>query len=136
MPGVAARPVIEVDVIAGDGVPGAPPPAEVERLLALSFASAGIEDGHVAVEYVDEERITDLNREFLGGDGPTDVISFPVDGDDAAAVPRELGDIVICPPCVSDLREAIVHGALHLAGMDHESDDGEMLALQAEICSW
>ena len=128
--------MIEVDLISGAPIPGAPPPPEVERLLSLSFASAGIEDGHVAVEYVDEGRITALNREFLGGDGPTDVISFPVDGDEAAAPPRELGDIVICPEQAEDLREAIVHGALHLAGMDHETDNGEMLALQAEICSW
>jgi probable rRNA maturation factor len=128
--------VIDVDLIAGVHAPGAPPRPEVERLLALSFASAGIEDGHVAVEFVDEERITALNREHLGGDGPTDVISFPVDGSGPHAGPRELGDIVICPPQAEDLREAIVHGALHLAGMDHETDRGEMLALQAEICSW
>ncbi len=49
---------------------------------------------------------------------------------------RELGDIVICPEHTADLREAIVHGALHLVGMDHETDEGEMLALQAEILSW
>ena len=128
--------MIEVDLIAGAPAPGAPPRPEVERLLALSFASAGIEDGHVAVEFVDEERIADLNREHLGGDGPTDVISFPVDGAEPQVGPRELGDIVICPPQAEDLREAIVHGALHLAGMDHETDHGEMLALQAEICSW
>lgn len=128
--------MIEVDLIAGVPAPGAPPLPELERLLALSFASAGIEDGHVAVEFVDEDRIGELNREFLGKEGPTDVISFPVDGDEALAGPRELGDIVICPTRAEDLREAIVHGALHLAGMDHEADEGEMLALQAEICSW
>ena len=129
--------MIEVDLIAEVPAPGAPPPPEVERLLALAFASAGIEDGHVAVEDVDEERIASLNREFLGVEGPTDVISFPVDGGDSVdAAPRELGDILICPPRTVDMREAIVHGALHLVGMDHETDNGEMLALQAEICSW
>ncbi len=128
--------MIEVDLIGGSPVAGAPPPPEVERLLALCFASAGIDEGHVAVQYVDEARITELNSEFLGVDGPTDVISFPVDGDEDAAVPRELGDIVICPGQTEDLREAIVHGALHLVGMDHETDNGEMLALQSEICSW
>jgi probable rRNA maturation factor len=51
-------------------------------------------------------------------------------------VPRELGDIVICPEHTADVSEAIVHGALHLVGMDHETDDGEMLALQAEIVRW
>jgi probable rRNA maturation factor len=43
---------------------------------------------------------------------------------------------VICPEETEDLRAAVVHGALHLAGMDHETDDGEMLALQREILSW
>jgi probable rRNA maturation factor len=46
---------------------------------------------------------------------------------------RELGDVIICPAHTSDLREAIVHGMLHLLGMDHEVDDGEMLALQQSL---
>jgi probable rRNA maturation factor len=61
------------------------------------------------------------------------VLSFPIDEDGPTAGPRELGDIVICPKHTTDLREAVVHGALHLAGMDHETDDGEMLALQDEL---
>jgi probable rRNA maturation factor len=64
------------------------------------------------------------------------VLSFPIDAADAAFGPRELGDIVICAEHTEDLREAVVHGALHLTGMDHETDDGEMLALQAELLSW
>ena len=48
-------------------------------------------------------------------------------------MPRELGDIVICPEHTTDVREAVVHGMLHLLGMDHESDDGEMLELQREL---
>ena len=64
------------------------------------------------------------------------MLSFPIDGAGAAGGPRELGDIVICPEHTEDLREAVVHGALHLIGMDHETDDGEMLAVQAEILSW
>jgi probable rRNA maturation factor len=113
-----------------------PPPAEVERLVSLALASAGVEDGHVAVEFVGAARIAELNEGHRGVEGPTDVLSFPIDGSDAAAGPRELGDIVICPRHTEDLREAIVHGALHLTGMDHETDDGEMLALQAELLTW
>jgi probable rRNA maturation factor len=90
----------------------------------------------VAIEFVDEERIHDLNREYRQHDEPTDVLSFGVDEDGVSAGPRELGDIVICPRHTADLREAIVHGALHLTGMDHETDDGEMLALQTEILRW
>ena len=83
-----------------------------------------------------EERIRALNREHRGRDAPTDVLSFPVDEDGPPHGPRELGDVVICPEHTEDMREAIVHGALHLAGMDHETDDGEMLALQAELLTW
>jgi probable rRNA maturation factor len=127
--------VLDVEVI-GDGGAPAPPRAEVERLVGIAFASAGVDDGHVAVEYVDAERIAALNGEFRGRPGPTDVLSFPIDGEAPAVGPRELGDIVICPEHTSDVREAVVHGALHLTGMDHETDDGEMLALQAELLTW
>jgi probable rRNA maturation factor len=128
-------PVLDVEVI-GDGGPGAPAPAEVERLVGLALASAGVEDGHVAVEYVDEARIAELNAEHRATGGPTDVLSFPIDELGPPAGPRELGDIVICPEHTADLREAVVHGALHLTGMDHETDEGEMLTLQAELLSW
>ncbi len=134
--------MLDVDVITDIDVAGAgglPARAEVERLLALALGSAGIDDGHVAVEFVAAERIAALNAEHRDTPGPTDVLSFPVDGADdlgGGGAPRELGDIVICPAHTADLREAIVHGALHLTGMDHETDDGEMLALQAEILSW
>jgi probable rRNA maturation factor len=127
--------VLDVEVI-GDGGPEAPPPAEVERLLGIAFASAGVDEGHVAVEYVDAARIASLNEEFRDGEGPTDVLSFGVDESGAAAGPRELGDIVICPAHTEDVREAVMHGALHLTGMDHETDEGEMLALQAELLKW
>jgi probable rRNA maturation factor len=127
--------VLEVEVI-GDGGPEAPPRAEVERLVGIAFGSAGVDEGHVAIEYVGAEKIAALNREFRGTAGPTDVLSFPIDAGGPAAGPRELGDIVICPAHTSDLREAVVHGALHLTGMDHETDEGEMLALQAELLHW
>ncbi len=128
--------MIELDYMGVDLGAGHPPEPEVERLLALAFASAGIEDGHVAVQFVDEQRIAELNLAHREIEGATDVLSFPVDGGDDGSGPRELGDIIICPPLTDDLRVAIVHGALHLVGMDHETDDGEMLALQGEICSW
>jgi probable rRNA maturation factor len=127
--------VLEVEVI-GDGGPEAPPRAEVERLVGIAFGSVGVDDGHVAIEYVGPDRIAALNHEFRGKTGPTDVLSFPIDADGPAAGPRELGDIVICPEHTADLREAVLHGALHLTGMDHETDEGEMLALQAELLNW
>jgi probable rRNA maturation factor len=159
--------MLEVEVFGADLVPDALSPARVRRLCALATAAAGVEDGHLAIEYVDAQRIAQLNAEHRGKAGPTDVLSFPIDGapshegttrhgaagpadgddtdiahtdvahtGDAAhshGVERELGDVVICPEHTSDLREAIVHGVLHLVGFDHETDDGEMLALQAQL---
>ena len=125
---------LEIEVL-GRGGPVLPL-EEIERLLALALASAGIDSGHVAIEFVSAERIAELNGMYRAHAGPTDVLSFPVDGGDPAPGPRELGDIVICPEHTADLREAIIHGALHLTGMDHETDDGEMLAVQREIMGW
>jgi probable rRNA maturation factor len=122
--------VLDVEVI-GDGLPF----EQVEAAAVLAASSAGVEDGHVAIEFVHEERITELNAEHRGKDEPTDVLSFPIDTDGSFG-PRELGDVVICPAHTMDLLEAVVHGVLHLTGMDHETDDGEMLALQAEILGW
>jgi probable rRNA maturation factor len=136
--------VLEIDVIGIDGMaPGGaegdadgPSATEVEELCALALSSAGIDEGHVAIEFVSEERIRELNRSYRQIDDPTDVLSFGVDGAGPAAGPRELGDIVICPEHTVNVREAVLHGALHLSGMDHEADDGEMLALQAELMRW
>ena len=111
--------------------------AEIERLATLAAASAGVADGHLAIEFVGAARIRQLNREHRAVDSPTDVLSFPIDGDSAEpSGPRELGDVVICPEHTLELREAVVHGVLHLLGMDHEIDEGEMLALQRELLSW
>ena len=122
---------LDVEVI-GDALPH----ARVQRLCELAAASAGVRDGHVAVEFVDAARIAELNAEHRGKTGPTDVLSFPIDDDGPVYGPRELGDVVICPEHTADLDEAVVHGVLHLTGMDHETDDGEMLALQREILTW
>ena len=128
---------LDVEVIGIESIaPADPTITEIEELCSLAMSSAGIADGHMAVEFVDAERIRELNRDYRRIDEPTDVLSFGVDEDGVSAGPRELGDIVICPAHTADLREAIVHGALHLSGMDHETDDGEMLALQSELMRW
>jgi probable rRNA maturation factor len=129
--------VLEIEVIGIDALEReGPTTTEIQELCALALASAGIDQGHLAIDFVDEHRIRELNREFRALDEPTDVLSFGVDEAGPSAGPRELGDIVICPEHTADLREAIVHGALHLTGMDHETDDGEMLALQSELMRW
>jgi probable rRNA maturation factor len=123
--------VLEVEVI-GDALAA----EDVRRAAVLAASSGGVDDGHVAIEFVAPGRITELNAAHRGKDGPTDVLSFPVDEDERAVGPRELGDVLICPEHTEDLLEAVVHGVLHLTGMDHETDDGEMLALQAELLGW
>ena len=108
-------------------------PAELRAPAAAALEAAGVADGHLSVELVGETRIRELNREHRGKDEPTDVLSFPIDGAGPAAGPRELGDVVICPEHTADIPEAVVHGVLHLCGYDHETDGGEMLALQTKI---
>jgi probable rRNA maturation factor len=123
--------LLDIDVIGA-----AVPEGRVREACTLAAASAGIEDGHLAVEFVDAARISELNATHRGKPRPTDVLSFPVDEGGVVLGERELGDVVICPEHTEDLLEAVVHGVLHLTGMDHESDEGEMLALQAEILGW
>ncbi|MBA3809488.1 MAG: rRNA maturation RNase YbeY [Solirubrobacterales bacterium] len=132
--------MIDVEVLGLESVDEAPSATEVRDLCVWSAASRGVSDGHVAVAFVDPSRIAELNCEHRAKAGPTDVLSFPIDGLAAGAagaaglgVPCELGDIVICAEHTVDLREAVVHGMLHLLGMDHETDRGEMLALQARL---
>jgi probable rRNA maturation factor len=125
--------MIEVEVL---DEPAGLPAGEVRRLCVLSAARMRVEQGHVAIEFVDAERIARLNGEHRNKPVPTDVLSFPIDGIGARSptdVPIELGDVVICPAHTVDLREAVVHGMLHLLGMDHERDDGEMLELQRQL---
>ena len=112
-----------------------PPLREVRSLARAAAHCADIGTGHIAIEFVDERRIAQLNREHRGRDSATDVLSFPVDGAEPIdeRLPREIGDVVICASLCGDVREAIVHGVLHLVGYDHEADEGEMLALQRSI---
>jgi probable rRNA maturation factor len=115
-------------------VDGTDDPERCGRAVRAALAAARVDDGHVAVTFVDAESIRNLNREHRDKDEPTDVLSFPIDGADGEPFgPRELGDVVICPEHTEDLLEAVVHGVLHRTGMDHETDEGEMLALQERI---
>jgi probable rRNA maturation factor len=108
-------------------------PTGFRSAVLATLAAVGIEDGHLAVELVDEERIHQLNLEFRDRDRPTDVLSFPIDEGDSGPGPRELGDVVVCEPQCENVTEAVVHGVLHLCGYDHEADEGEMLELQDRI---
>jgi probable rRNA maturation factor len=108
-------------------------PVELRPAAEAALRAARIEDGHLSIELIASDRIQALNKQYRGLDSPTDVLAFPVDESGSSAGPRELGDVVICPEHTEDMEEAVVHGVLHLAGHDHERDDGEMLALQEEV---
>jgi probable rRNA maturation factor len=116
--------------------PGMPSGQDLRELVETAAASAGVTDGHVAITILEPEAIRELNLEHRGKDKPTDVLSFPIDGAGPVAGPREIGDVVICPEHTVSMREAVVHGILHLVGFDHETDSGEMLAVQGQILSW
>ena len=116
--------------------PGMPSGEDLRELVETAAASAGVTDGHVAITILGPEAIHALNLEHRDKDKPTDVLSFPIDGAGPVAGPREIGDVVICPEHTVSMREAVVHGILHLVGFDHETDSGEMLAVQGQILSW
>lgn len=120
-----------------------------QRLAGLAeeiLRRSGIEEGELGLLFVDEYEMGDINEEKMGKTGPTDVLSFPIDGDDyeeeREGIPRLIGDIIICPyiaernadlegsSLAEELCLLVIHGTLHIVGSDHETDDGEMDALQ------
>ena len=109
-------------------------PEDLRDAVAAALAAAGVDSGHVGVELVAEGRMRTLNYAHRGVDEATDVLAFPIDDESPSeGAPREMGDVFICPEHTTDVLEAAVHGTLHLCGFDHETDDGEMLALQAKV---
>ena len=105
-------------------------------VMRSALEAEGIGDGEVGVIFVDESRIAELNLAHRGKGVATDVLSFPLDGRDSLpdGLPRQLGDVVVCPSFAAaqatPIETLLVHGALHLAGYDHEQDAGEMLQRQ------
>jgi probable rRNA maturation factor len=86
------------------------------------LAAEGIEEGDLGIAFATPSEIRTLKARHLGVDEPTDVLSFPLDGRDElpGGVPRQLGDVVLCPQIVgAEWRAPLVHGLLHLLGYDH-----------------
>ena len=129
-PGAGAG--IEIEVTVAEGL-GAPDPRAVRLAAEATLRAAAVTEGHVAVAFVGRSRIRALNRSHRGRDSATDVLSFPIDLGQVMGGPRELGDVVVCAELSDDPIAAVVHGVLHLAGHDHETDEGEMLALQERV---
>ena len=89
------------------------------------LAGEGIDDGELGLALVGPRRSATLKREHLGIDEETDALAFPIDGRDElpAGVPRQLGDVVLCPQVVGDAwRGPLVHAVLHLVGYDHGAE--------------
>jgi probable rRNA maturation factor len=112
---------------------GALDPELATRLAATAFSYRGFDVerlGEVSVALVEPDVIRDLNLRFRGKDEPTDVLSFEVDGPYGEMV----GEVVICPACAEmGVEELVVHGALHLSGMDHGEDfEGSEMARAQE----
>ena len=109
---------IEVDNRSGSKVDAA---AAVE-LARDVLAREGVEAGELGLAFVASEESRALKREHLGVDEATDALAFPIDGLAALpdGVPRQLGDVVVCPDVVGDeWRGPLVHALLHLVGYDH-----------------
>jgi probable rRNA maturation factor len=99
--------------------------AAVAGLARSVLAAEGIEEGDLGIAFEGPERMRELKREHLGVDEATDVLSFPIDGRDElpAGVPRQLGDVVLCPQVVGAAwRAPLVHGLLHLLGYEHGTE--------------
>jgi probable rRNA maturation factor len=133
------------------------------RLAEGTLKEEGVHgDAELSVLFVDAQTIAALNERFLGREGPTDVLAFPIDEDDApigrapdnggsgpgweppapGSLPSLIGDVVICPQVAfenaprhagsydDEVALLLVHGILHLMGMDHE-DEAEAQQMQA-----
>ena len=89
------------------------------------LAAEGIEEGDLGIAFATPSEMRELKARHLGIDEPTDVLSFPLDGRDELpdGLPRQLGDVVLCPQVVGEVwRAPLVHGLLHLLGYDHGPD--------------
>jgi probable rRNA maturation factor len=118
---------------------------DVEGLMTLARATLlgeGIADAELSISLVTEEEIAELHRRYLREEGPTDVLSFPLDDEAGEDGVRMLGDVVIAPAVAarnnaedpgSELRLLLVHGILHLLGHDHtERADRESMWARQE----
>jgi probable rRNA maturation factor len=98
--------------------------AAAELIRAVLHAE-GIDDGELGLQLVPPDEIRALKRDHLGIDEETDALAFPIDGRDELPVgmPRQLGDVVLCPQVVGEQwRAPLVHAVLHLVGYDHGSE--------------
>lgn len=146
---------MSIDVFNESGFDGV---NEESLIDAARFALAAMDvhpDAELSIRIVDEPTIADLHERWMDLEGPTDVMSFPMDEltpgmgrpDAAAPGPALLGDIVLCPAfalrqaakaghgLIHELALLTIHGCLHLLGYDHAepAEEQRMFALQNTI---
>jgi probable rRNA maturation factor len=112
--------VIEIEVDNRSGV-------DVDEVAACELArrvlaGEGVSEGELGIAFVGPDESRALKKEHLGIDEATDALAFPIDerGELPDGLPRQLGDVVVCPQVVGDeWRKPLVHALLHLLGYDH-----------------
>jgi probable rRNA maturation factor len=112
--------VIEVEVENRSGI--AVDAEGAVELVRRVLAAEGVDSGELGLAFVSPEESRALKREHLGVDEATDALAFPVDGLDELpqGLPRQLGDVVVCPEVVGEeWRAPVVHAVLHLVGYEH-----------------
>ena len=112
--------MVEVEVVNRSGV--ALDETQAAAVAREVLAAEGIASGEVGLTFVPPGEIRELKREHLGVDEATDALAFPIDGRELLPpeLPRQLGDVVLCPQVVGKAwRAPLVHAMLHLVGYDH-----------------
>jgi len=112
--------VIEVEVVNRSG-------RDVDEATAVALARSvlageGVGAAELGLAFVGSEESRTLKRDHLGVDEATDALAFPIDGLGVLpdGMPRQLGDVIVCPDVVGDAwRQPLVHALLHLVGYDH-----------------
>ena len=124
--------------------PGGHPTGALRRLAETALERLGIDRGEIGVLVTDDPTVRTLNRHFRGKDRPTDVLSFPA-GFAQPDGPPYLGDVAISLDTARrqadahgvaldrELATLVLHAVLHLCGFDHETDTGEMNALESRL---
>jgi probable rRNA maturation factor len=107
---------------------------DLDGLVTLAsecLVGEGAASAELSVSFVTEDEMTDLHVRYMDEEGPTDVLSFPLDATDEDGV-RILGDVVVAPAVAArnnpsdpatEMRLLLVHGILHLLGRDHEEEE-------------
>ena len=115
--------MIEVEIVNRSG-------SEVDEAAAVELARSvlageGVRAGELGLAFVGPDESRALKREHLGVDEATDALAFPLDALDElpAGLPRQLGDVVVCPQVVgAEWQAPLVHALLHLVGYDHGTE--------------